>query len=179
MNTMPTQQQDSALTQLTNSCPEQVQYLTFMLDGEMFAFGILHVKEIIGYGGLSEVPMMPNCIRGVINLRGAAVPVMDLQARFGKPPSSVSKRTCIIIVETVGDDGRRDIGVVVDAVNAVQEIPPSGIAPAPTFGMKIHTSFIEGMGKVNDKFVILLDPNQALSVKDIGPLSQVGGAVLA
>ena len=72
---------------------EQKQYLTFMLGGEVFAIGILHIKEIIGYGGLTEVPMMPECIRGVINLRGAVVPVMDLSARFGKSPSSITKRT--------------------------------------------------------------------------------------
>jgi purine-binding chemotaxis protein CheW len=153
---------------------EQKQYLTFMLGGEMFAIGILGIKEIIEYGGLTEVPMMPECIRGVINLRGAVVPVMDLSVRFGKPTTSVTKRTCIVIVEVDAEGERQDMGVVVDAVNAVLEIPASEIEPAPTFGAKIRTDFIEGMGKVNGKFVILLDVNQVLSPEEIGALAHQG-----
>ena len=152
---------------------EQRQYLTFMLGGEMFAIGILRVKEIIGYGGLTTVPMMPDCIRGVINLRGAVVPVMDLSARFGKPATCVTKRTCIVIVEVEANGERQDMGVVVDAVNAVIEIPASEIEAAPAFGAKIRTDFIEGMGKVNGKFVILLDVNQVLSTEEIGAIAQV------
>lgn len=156
---------------------EQAQYLTFMLAGEMFAIGILHIKEIIGYGGLTEVPMMPECIRGVINLRGAVVPVMDLSARFGKTPSSITKRTCIVIVEVETNGERQDMGVVVDAVNAVLEIPASDIEPPPAFGARIRTDFIEGMGKVNGKFVILLDVNQVLSIDEIGAIAQARDAV--
>ena len=153
---------------------EQKQYLTFMLDNEIFAIGILGIKEIIEYDGLTEVPMMPKCIRGVINLRGAVVPVMDLSARFGKHMTAVTKRTCIIIVEIEAHGERHDIGVVVDAVNAVLEIPASEIEPPPAFGAKIRTDFIEGMGKVKGKFVILLDVNQVLSVEDIGAFLQTG-----
>jgi purine-binding chemotaxis protein CheW len=155
---------------------EQKQYLTFMLGGEMFAIGILGIKEIIEYAGLTEVPMMPECIRGVINLRGAVVPVMDLSARFGKPASAVTKRTCIVIVEVEADGERQDMGVVVDAVNAVLEIPSSEIEPPPAFGARIRTDFIEGMGKVNGKFVILLNVNRVLSIEEIGALAQVGEA---
>jgi purine-binding chemotaxis protein CheW len=155
---------------------EQKQYLTFMLGGEMFAIGILGIKEIIEYAGLTEVPMMPACIRGVINLRGAVVPVMDLSSRFGKPATAFTKRTCIVIVEVETEDGRQDMGMVVDAVNAVLEIPSSEIEPAPAFGAKIRTDFIEGLGKVNGKFVILLDVNRVLSVEEVGALGQVGGA---
>ena len=161
---------------------EQKQYLTFMLGAEMFAIGILGIKEIIEYAGLTEVPMMPACIRGVINLRGRVVPVMDLSARFGKPAAAFTKRTCIVIVEveTGGDSGgggeRQDMGMVVDAVNAVLEIPSSEIEPAPAFGAKIRTDFIEGMGKVNGKFVILLNVNRVLSVEEIGALGKVGEA---
>ena len=149
---------------------EQKQYLTFMLGGEMFAIGILQVKEIIEYRGLTEVPMMPACIRGVINLRGAVVPVMDLAARFSNKMTTETKRTCIIIVEVIAHDEHQDMGVVVDAVNAVLEIPDAEIEPAPTFGTRIQTNFIEGMGKVNDKFVILLNVNQVLSADDIETL---------
>ncbi|WP_426192681.1 chemotaxis protein CheW [Massilia sp. DWR3-1-1] len=155
---------------------EQQQFLTFMLGGEMLAVGILHIKEIIEYAGVTTVPMMPACIRGVINLRGAVVPVMDLAARFGKPASEVTKRTCIVIVE-LGEPGeRQDMGIVVDTVNAVLEIAAADIEPAPAFGARIRTDFIAGMGKVNGKFVILLDVEQVLSDMDIGALTQINEA---
>ena len=153
---------------------EQKQYLTFMLGGEMFSIGILGIKEIIEYAGLTEVPMMPACIRGVINLRGAVVPVMDLSSRFGKP---VTKRSCIVIVEVNHDDqSTRVMGVVVDAVNAVLEIPASEIEPPPAFGARIRTDFIEGMGKVNGKFVILLNVNRVLSIEEISAMAQASDA---
>jgi purine-binding chemotaxis protein CheW len=151
---------------------EAAQYLTFMLAGEVFAVGILAVKEIIEYQKITEVPMMPECVRGVINLRGAVVPVMDLLARFGRPSSEVSKRTCIVIVEIHPDadaDGaheRQIIGVVVDAVNEVLDIADSEIEPAPAFGAKIRTDFIQGMGKVKGKFVILLNVDHVLSLDE-------------
>ena len=153
---------------------EQRQYLTFMLGGEMFSIGILGIKEIIEYAGVTEVPMMPACIRGVINLRGAVVPVMDLSSRFGKPTTAVTKKTCIVIVEVTGDDEQSQVmGIVVDAVNAVLEIPASEIEPAPAFGAKIRTDFIEGMGKVDGKFVILLNINRVLSIEEIGAIAQM------
>jgi purine-binding chemotaxis protein CheW len=158
----------------SSAAVEQKQYLTFMLGGEMFAIGILGIKEIIEYAGLTEVPMMPECIRGVINLRGAVVPVMDLSARFGKPATAVTKRTCIVIVEVETEGERQDMGVVVDAVNAVLEIPSSEIEPPPAFGARIRTDFIEGMGKVNGKFVILLNVNRVLSIEEIGALAEIG-----
>jgi purine-binding chemotaxis protein CheW len=153
---------------------EQKQYLTFMLGGEMFAIGILAIKEIIQYAGLTEVPLMPPCIRGVINLRGAVVPVMDLSARFGRPPTAVTRRTCIVIVEVEADGERQDMGVMVDAVNAVLEIATSDIEPPPAFGARIRTDFIEGMGKVNGRFVILLNVSQVLSAEEIGALLRIG-----
>ena len=159
---------------------EQKQYLTFMLGDETFAIGILKIKEIIEYTALTEVPMMPACIRGVINLRGAVVPVMDLAARFGHSAMAVTKRTCIVIVEVeVADGERQDMGVVVDAVNAVLEIPSSEIAPPPAFGARIRTDFIEGMGKVNGKFVILLNVQQALSTEEIGAMAAAGQGSVA
>ena len=149
------------------------QYLTFMLGGETFAIGILCIKEIIEYARLTEVPLMPECIRGVINLRGAVLPVLDLAARFGKKPGDVTKKTCIVVVEVESGDEFHDMGVVVDAVNAVLEIPASEIEPAPAFGAKIRTDFIEGMGKVAGKFVILLNVNQVLSTEELGALGRV------
>jgi purine-binding chemotaxis protein CheW len=145
---------------------EQTQYLTFMLDKEVFAIGILAIKEIIEYHTVTVVPMMPTWIRGVINLRGAVVPVIDLSARFGRRPAEVTKRTCIVIVEIETDAARQDVGAIVDAVNQVLDIPASDIEPAPAFGAKINTDFIQGLGKVEGKFVILLNANHVLSMDD-------------
>lgn len=152
---------------------EQQQYLTFVLGGEMFAIGILCVKEIIEYGHLTVVPMMPESIRGVINLRGAVVPVVDLSCRFGKHSSELTRRTCIVIAEVQSEDGRQDIGVIVDAVSEVLEIRGDQIEPPPAFGARIRTDFIHGMGKVDGKFVILLNVNAVLSLDDLALLGRI------
>jgi purine-binding chemotaxis protein CheW len=120
------------------------------------------------------VPMMPRFVRGVINLRGAVVPVMDLSARFGKSETRLSKRTCIVIVEVESEDGRQDMGVMVDAVNAVLEIADDQIEPAPALGAKLRTDFIQGMGKVDGKFVIMLDVDRVLSSEEIASIAQSG-----
>ena len=154
---------------------EEKQYLTFMLGGEMFSIDILCIKEIIWYATLTEVPMMPACIRGVINLRGSVVPVMDLSSRFGKHSTEVTKSTCIVIIEvpTRSEGEHQSMGVVVDSVQAVVEIPGSEIEPAPTFGAKIRHDFIGGIGKVNGKFVILLNVARVMSMQEIGELGQL------
>ena len=155
------------------SAPETRQYLTFTLGGEHFAVGTLSVKEIIEYGQLTSVPMMPPSIRGVINLRGAVVPVIDLGARFGGRQTELGRRTCIVILEVEHDEEQQVIGVVVDAVNEVLEIAPADIEPPPAFGAHIRTDFIQGMGKVDGKFVILLDIGRVLSVDELSALSAV------
>lgn len=158
------------------------QYLTFLLGGEMFALAILNVKEIIEYGNLTEIPMMPAFIRGVINLRGAVVPVVDLTARFGSRQSEVGRRTCIVIVEMKsGEDGseRQDIGIIVDAVSEVLEIPKSEIEPPPSFGAKIRADFIAGMGKVSGKFVIILNIDRVLSIDELAQLTHAGATAAA
>lgn len=146
-------------------------FLTFQLGGESFAIGILAIKEIIEYGDLTEVPMMPSSVRGVINLRGAVVPVVDLQARFGRSPSAVTKRTCVVIVEVGLAQQNQVVGVVVDAVNEVLDIPDAEIEPAPSFGTRIRSDFIRGMGKVRGRFVILLDVDQVLSLEELDALA--------
>ena len=151
------------------------QYLTFALGGEMFAVGILNVKEIIEYGHLTEIPMMPAFIRGVINLRGAVVPVIDLSARFGGSSSTVSRRTCIVIVELGIGEERQDLGVIVDAVNEVLEIPRADIEPPPSFGARIRADFIQGMGKVDGHFVIILNVERVLSTEEITLLASMNG----
>ena len=144
------------------------QYLTFVLSSEMFALDILSIREIIEYAEITAVPMMPDYVRGVINLRGAVVPVVDLQVRFGRPASPVGKRTCVIIIEATMAGGERQVvGLVVDAVNAVLDIPPTDIEPAPAFGANVRTEFIRGMGKVDNRFVILLDLDNVMNARDL------------
>ncbi len=155
------------------STAEIAQYLTFQLSGEMYAVGILNVKEIIEYGSLTEIPMMPAFIRGVINLRGSVVPVIDLAARFGGHQTETSRRTCIVIIELTTADEHHDIGVVVDAVSEVLEVSSADIEPAPAFGAKIRADFIAGMGKIAGKFVIILDIQKVLSVDEIASLATV------
>lgn len=158
---------------------EQNQYLTFVLGGELFAIGILNIKEIIEYGNLTSVPMMPEFIRGVINLRGAVVPVIDLSVRFGRQISSVTRRTCIVIIEVESEGVKHDIGVTVDSVSEVLEIPSSEVEPAPSFGAKIRADFIAGMGKVNSKFVIILNVSKVLSVDEMSMLGSMSGQATA
>jgi purine-binding chemotaxis protein CheW len=164
-------QQRAAKNKEADASLEPTQYLTFMLAGEVFAIGILVIKEIIEYHNLTEVPMMPPSVRGVINLRGSVVPVMDLLARFGRPTSEITKRTCIVIVEVESGEERQIIGVVVDAVNEVLDILPADIEPPPAFGARIRNDFILGMGKVKGKFVILLDVNHVLSLDELGAVA--------
>ena len=138
----------------------------------MFAISILNIKEIIEYGQLTTVPMMPGYIRGVINLRGQVVPVIDLLVRFGRDSTEVGKRTCIVIIEVNADGMSHDIGIVVDAVSEVLAIPASEIEPAPAFGARIRTDFIEGMGKINNNFVIILSVDKVLSVDELASLTE-------
>lgn len=152
----------------------QSQHLTFLLGGEMFAIPILNIKEIIEYGHLTTVPMMPAFIRGVINLRGSVVPVVDLAVRFGRKASDITRRTCIVIIEIESGDEKQDVGVVVDTVNEVLEIPRAEIEQAPSFGARIRADFIRGMGKINGKFVIILAVNHVLSIDEMAMLGQTG-----
>ncbi|MCE4535900.1 chemotaxis protein CheW [Pelomonas sp. P7] len=157
--------------------PETGQYLTFALGTEMFGIGILHIKEIIEYGTPTAVPMMPGFVRGVINLRGAVVPVIDLASRFGGQASAVTRKTCIVIVELQFADGQaRVLGAVVDAVSAVLEIGRSDIEPPPSFGTRIRTDFIAGMAKVDGRFVILLDVQRVLSMDEMATLAGAASA---
>lgn len=156
---------------------EQSQYLTFSLQNELFAIGILHIKEILEYGSLTPVPLMPAFIRGVINLRGAVVPVIDLAARFGSGQSQLNKRSCIVIVEINAQGQQQSIGILVDSVSEVLEIPAVDVEPAPSFGVRIRSDFISGMGKVNDKFVIILDVDHVLSIEELAQLSDSADAL--
>jgi len=154
------------------------QYLTFVLGGETYAVDILHIKEILEFGQLTAVPMMPPFIRGVINLRGAVVPVIDLSSRFGGRRCEVTRKTCIVILELGNNDGAQVIGMVVDAVNEVLDIPRSDIEPPPAFGARIRTEFISGMARLGQRFVVLLDPDRVLSTQELAALDQVEHALV-
>lgn len=152
---------------------ESGQYLTFLQRREMFAIGILGIKEIIEYANLTTVPLMPEFVSGVINIRGAVVPVIDLSARFGREAAITTRKTCIVIIETINDNEKMDIGIIVDSVSEVLEIPPADIEPTPRFGTNIRADFISGMGKVKDNFVIILDIKRVLSVSEMSSLTNV------
>jgi purine-binding chemotaxis protein CheW len=152
---------------------EQHQYLTFVLGGETYAIGILHIKEIIEHGQVTPMPMMPEFIRGVINLRGRAVPVIDLSARFGRAVTVVGKKTCIVILELDAGGNTRDVGVVVDAVNEVLEIPRQEIESPPELGADVATHFIEGMGKVGGRFVVILDVARILTFDELAAIERL------
>lgn len=152
------------------------QFLTFVLGEEVFALDIRSVREIIQVGPMTTVPLMPTFVRGVINLRGAVVPVIDLHARFGRPAARLGKKSCIVIFDAQGTGGERpervELGLLVDAVSEVIEIPADQIEPAPGFGGAVRREFIRGMGKVGSRFVILLEPDRAFDVDEMARLCE-------
>jgi purine-binding chemotaxis protein CheW len=142
---------------------EDTQYLTFHLASEEYAVGILRVKEIIPYGTLTKVPQTPPSIRGVINLRGSVVPVVDLVFKFGLAASPVTDRTCIVIVEVSLDGEPTVMGIVADSVSQVIDLGAEDILAAPSFGTHVSMDFLRGMGNAGNKFVLILDIDKALS----------------
>lgn len=154
------------------SAGEDNQYLTFKLSQEMFAINILNIREIMEHGTITTVPMMPSFVRGVINLRGSVVPVIDLVARFGRGQCVVNRRSCIVILELAfGEHETREVGIIVDEVSEVREISAEDIEPPPNFGARIRTDFISGMGKVQGRFVILLDVQRVVDVEEMALIS--------
>ncbi|KAF1072985.1 MAG: Chemotaxis protein CheW [Pseudomonas citronellolis] len=155
---------------------DAVQHLSFRVRQARYALPIERVREIIEYGQVTHVPMMPGFIHGVINLRGNVVPVLDLAARFGLPLSAPNRRTCIVIIELDLADSLQRVGLVVDAVDAVLDIEPERIEPTPPFGAGIGTEFIAGMARDEGGFTIILDVRRTLSLDDIRQLSVVAQA---
>lgn len=149
-----------------------LQYLTFFLGEEVFAMDIRSVREIIQYGSMTKVPLMPEFVRGVINLRGSVVPVIDLQSRFGRPTAKVGKKTCVIIFDATLDEEKVALGLLVDAVSEVIEIAMAHIEQAPQFGTTIRRDFIHGMGKVGGEFIVILSPERALDINEMAALAE-------
>lgn len=168
----------SSRVHATVSAPEEGaldlnKYLSIAMGAEAFGIPVLRVKEIIEFAPITPVPMMPAFIRGSINLRGRGVPVMDLAVRFGRAETDIGRRTCIVIVEARPSGGTRfDVGLLVDAVNAVTDIDPVAIEPTPSFGGKIRTDFMAGMAKVERGFIIMLDVDRILSMDDLYQLTE-------
>ncbi len=150
------------------------KYLCFMLGDKRFAANILRIKEIMEHMEVTTIPMMPEFLCGVTNLRGSVVPVIDLGKRLGMGAVSIGRRTCIVIMEVAVHGTSIDVGIMVDAVNQVADITPDEIESAPSFGGNISTEFIEGMGKVDGAFVVLLNIDRLLSLDDLSLLSDAG-----
>jgi purine-binding chemotaxis protein CheW len=146
------------------------QYLTFRIGNENYGLELSQTREIIEYSGITEVPLMPNFLRGVINLRGEVVPVIDLAVRLGRKSIEVQKRTCIIVVELQNNEQNHVLGLLADAVSEVIEMNDENIEDAPSFGANIRADFIQGIAKRDDEFVVLLDANNALSIRELAHL---------
>ncbi len=146
------------------------QYLTFLIGDESFAVSILDVKEIIEITNVTHVPLTPDFIYGVINLRGNVVPVIDLSARLKNRRAEISKRSCIVLVAVETSEAFQLIGMLVDEVREILEIPVTNIQPAPDFGADIRTDFIQAMARVDDVFIILLAVNRVLSLEELSQL---------
>ena len=150
------------------------KYLTFSLAGEEYGIGILKVKEIIGMMPITTVPRTPGFLKGVINLRGKVIPVVDLRLKFGMKEMSYTERTCIIVAEMQGGSGNIQMGIVVDSVSEVLNIKGMDVEETPAFGAKLDTDYILGMAKMNGGVKILLDIDKVLSAEEIAPLAKEG-----
>jgi purine-binding chemotaxis protein CheW len=146
---------------------ETVQYLTFKLAEEVFALDVAKVREILEFTSITKVPQTPEFMRGVINLRGGVVPVIDLRLNFGMTRTEQTINTCIIVVEVSLDGEVIVLGILADSVQEVVDMEPDHIEPAPHIGTKLNTEFIKGMGKINDDFVMILDIDKVFSVDDL------------
>jgi purine-binding chemotaxis protein CheW len=143
------------------------QFLTFHLAGDEYAVPVLKVTEIIECTALTRVPGTPAWIRGVLNLRGSVAPVIDLAVKFGLPPTEITHRTCVVMLEMEHDGERHILGVMTDAVDQVVELGAADIQPPPSFGPKVRVDCILGMGNQNGRFVVLLDIDRVLSLAEI------------
>lgn len=160
------------MTQQQSSVPGG-QYLTFMSGGELYAVDIMRVSEIIEISALTRVPKAPAFIRGVINLRGGVVPVIDLTAKLGNGLSDITKRSCVVLVSVEQVEGVRTIGLLVDEVREIIDIGPAEIKPPPALGDETDTGFIQGMAQVGSLFIILLEVSEVLTHHEIEQAGEI------
>ena len=158
----------------TSTITETTQYLSFKLGEEVFAVDVAKVREILDVIAITKVPQTPDYMRGVINLRGSVVPVMDMRLKFGLPPTERTVNTCIIVMEVTHDGETMVLGSLADSVQEVLELEPDQIEPPPRIGTHLRTDFIKGMGKYNDLFIIILDIDQVFNA---GELDTISGAI--
>ena len=158
---------------------ETHQYLTFKLDDEVFALGIDKVREVLDYTSVTKVPQTPEFMRGVINLRGGVVPVIDMRLKFGLPRTEQTVNTCIIIVEVEVEGEITILGALADSVQEVLDLEPQQIEPAPKIGTKLRTEFIRGMGRRDERFIIILDIDKVFSGDELLAVRDSGVSAVA
>ncbi|MFO7444715.1 MAG: chemotaxis protein CheW [Ignavibacteriaceae bacterium] len=162
---------------MNTSITEVRQYLTFKLAEEIFGVDVAQVREILDYIKITKVPQTPDFMCGVINLRGSVVPVVDMRLKFDLEKTETTVNTCIVVVEVNLNGENTILGALVDSVQEVIELDPAEIEPAPKIGTKLKTDFIKGMGKRDDKFIILLDIDAVFSSEELILTQQVNGLV--
>jgi purine-binding chemotaxis protein CheW len=151
---------------------EEHQYLTFIVSDEVFGMGVLNVKEIITYGNITKVPSMSSYIDGVTNVRGNIIPVVSLALRFGLEEKEITNKTCIIIVTIENEGEINELGVVVDKVNQVHDILPTNTEDTPSFGTKVKKEFLEFIGKIDGKFISILNNKNILNIDELGIIQE-------
>lgn len=154
---------------------ETVQYLTFKLSDEIFALDVAKVREILEFTTITKVPQTPEFMRGVINLRGSVVPVIDLRLKFGMESTEQTINTCIIVVEVTLEGDTTVLGALADSVQEVVEMEPDQIEPAPHIGTRLNTDFIRGMGKHGENFIMILDIDRVFSEQEMAAVQDAGG----
>ncbi len=155
---------------------ETTQYLTFQLVDEIYGLDIGKVREVLDFTAVTRVPRTPEFMRGVINLRGRVVPVVDLKAKFGMGMTDRTVNTCVIITEVTVDGDTTVLGCLADAVQEVLDVLPVDISPPPRIGSRLRTEFIKGMGRRDERFIMLLDIDKVFSVDELGVVKDAGAA---
>jgi purine-binding chemotaxis protein CheW len=145
----------------------RVEYLTFFIEGEEYAISLRRVREVIPYDTITRVPQMPPALRGVTNLRGQVVPVVDLATKFHGVETPIDRRTCIVLVETVLDGAPSTLGLMTERIGQVLALTRADVVPPPSFGAPIRTEFLAGMGRVGSKFALLLDTDRLLTTAEL------------
>jgi len=155
---------------------ETTQYLTFKLDEEIFALDISKVKEVLDFTEITKIPKTPEFMKGVINLRGGVVPVVDMRLKFGMSETAKTVNTCIIIVEVTIEGETTVLGALVDSVQEVMDLEPGQIEPAPRIGTRLRTEFIRGMGKRDNHFIMILDIDKVFSADELAAVENAGAS---
>lgn len=161
------------------SIDKAATYLTFMLGEEIFAVDVQNVREVLDYTSITKVPRTPDFMRGVINLRGSVVPVIDMRLKFGMEATEDTVDTCVIVMEIGLDDETTVIGALADSVKEVFDLDPGQIEPPPRIGTRLNTEFIRGMGKTNEQFIIILNIDKVFSADELDLVGEAGAGAKA